>query len=78
MQWEDLEISAPKNGFVTIKHSYIGINYIEHIIGLGFILAASQMEGLSNHRSWSDTELKEGDKVIYTNPPEVILILEIF
>ena len=29
MHWEDLEISSPTVGHVTIKHSYIGLNYID-------------------------------------------------
>ena len=29
MQWDYVDVPAPANGHVTIKHSYIGINYID-------------------------------------------------
>ena len=32
MQWENLEVPSPSSGQVTIKHSYIGLNYIDIII----------------------------------------------
>ena len=57
MQWEDLEIPFPKNGYVTIKHSYIGINYIDtyHQVRLYPLPLASYNRdgrGWSSHRSW--------------------------
>ena len=29
MYWDNLEISAPSAGHVTLKHSYVGLNYID-------------------------------------------------
>ena len=29
MLWEDVEVSSPSPGHVTLKHSYIGLNYID-------------------------------------------------
>ena len=74
MQWEDLEISAPKNGFVTIKHSYIGLNYIDTYHRSGLyplpLPATIGMEGAGVITDpGNDTELKEGDKVIYALGP---------
>ena len=42
MLWEDLDIDFPPKGHVTVKHSYIGLNYIDTYHRSGFILLPSQ------------------------------------
>ena len=29
MQWENLDVAFPTKGYVTVKHSYVGLNYID-------------------------------------------------
>ena len=29
MHWDEIEVPFPSEGYVTIKHSYIGLNYID-------------------------------------------------
>jgi NADPH2:quinone reductase len=75
MNWEDLEVSYPDRGQVTIKHSYIGLNYIDtyHRSGLYplSLPATIGMEGAGEVIGvGKETKLfKEGDKVIYALGP---------
>ena len=29
MKWDEIEVPFPSEGYVTIKHSYVGLNYID-------------------------------------------------
>ena len=75
MLWEDLEITSPPKGHVTIKHSYVGLNYIDTYHRSGLyplpIPATIGMEGTGEIVELGpETELfKKGDKVVYALGP---------
>ena len=75
MLWEDVEISSPASGHVTVKHSYIGLNYIDtyHRSGL-YPLPLPATLGMEAAGEVIDvgkgvTSLKKGDKVVYALGP---------
>ncbi|MEC6997586.1 MAG: quinone oxidoreductase [Pseudomonadota bacterium] len=74
MKWDEIEVPFPSEGYVTIKHSYIGLNYIDtyHRSGLyplplpatiGMEAAGEIIE--VGHNS----KFKKGEKVIYALGP---------
>ena len=75
MQWENLEVPSPSSGQVTIKHSYIGLNYIDTYHRSGLyplpLPATIGMEGAGEVVEVGEgTELlKKGDKVVYALGP---------
>ena len=75
MKWDEIEVPIPTEGNVTIKHSYVGLNYIDtyHRSGLyplpmpatiGMEAAGEIIEVGGN-----DSKFKKGDKVIYALGP---------
>ena len=75
MKWEDLNIDSPSQGFVTVKHSYVGLNYIDtyHRSGL-YPLPLPATIGMEGAGEVIDTGeetklLKKGDKVVYALGP---------
>ncbi|MBF96117.1 MAG: Quinone oxidoreductase 1 [Alphaproteobacteria bacterium MarineAlpha9_Bin4] len=75
MKWENLNIDSPSQGFVTVKHSYVGLNYIDtyHRSGL-YPLPLPATIGMEGAGEVIDTGeetklLKKGDKVVYALGP---------
>ena len=75
MLWEDVEVSSPASGHVTLKHSYIGLNYIDtyHRSGL-YPLPLPATLGMEAAGEVIDVgkdvaSLNEGDKVVYALGP---------
>ena len=75
MQCEDLEISLPQEGHITLKHSFIGLNYIDTYHRSGLyplpLPATIGMEGAGEviEVGQNTKFLKKGDKVIYALGP---------
>jgi len=75
MRWEEVAVPAPGPGEVLVKHSAVGLNYIDtyHRTGLyplplpsGIGLeAAGQVEALGE----GVTDLAVGDRIAYASPP---------
>lgn len=75
MKWVDKHLPPPENGFVTVKHTFIGLNYIDtyHRSGLYPLPLPSglgmEAAGIVIKTS-SSSSLKEGDRVAYgLGPP---------
>ncbi|MEC9177765.1 MAG: quinone oxidoreductase, partial [Pseudomonadota bacterium] len=75
MQWEDVEVGAPAAGQVRVRHTAIGLNFIDvyHRTGL-YPLPLPHglgMEGAGVVEAVGDgvTDLAEGDRVAYASPP---------
>ena len=75
MIWENLEVPSPSSGQVTIRHSYIGLNYIDTYHRSGLyplpLPATIGMEGAGEViEVGEDAELlKKGDRVVYALGP---------
>ena len=76
MKWVDKELLDPENGFVTVKHTFIGLNYIDtyHRSGLYPLTLPSGigMEGVGVviKTSSSNSAFNVGDRVAYgLGPP---------
>ncbi|MEE3107177.1 MAG: quinone oxidoreductase [Pseudomonadota bacterium] len=75
MQWEDVEVGAPAADQVRVRHTAIGLNFIDvyHRTGL-YPLPLPHglgMEGAGVVEAVGDgvTDLAEGDRVAYASPP---------
>ncbi len=74
MKWEDVEIPFPSRENITIKHSYVGLNYIDTYHRSGLyplpLPATIGMEGAGEVVEVGDnTSLKKGDRVVYALGP---------
>ena len=75
MHWDNIEIPSPEQGHVKIKHSFIGINYIDtyHRSGLYPLPLPTTigMEGAGQVIEVGEKVeiLKKGDKVVYALGP---------
>ena len=75
MKWVDKDLPPPEEGFVTVKHTFVGLNYIDtyHRSGLYPLPLPSGlgMEGAGVViKTSSSSSLKEGDRVAYgLGPP---------
>ncbi|MBV68794.1 MAG: quinone oxidoreductase [Pelagibacterales bacterium] len=75
MLWEDIDIAFPTIGHVTIKHSYVGLNYIDTYHRSGLyplpLPATIGMEGAGEViEVGKESQLfKKGDKVVYALGP---------
>ncbi len=75
MVWEDVEIGAPAAGQVLLRHSAVGLNYIDVYHRSGLYPAplpfTPGLEGAGIIEAVGDgvTEFKPGDRVAYANPP---------
>ena len=75
MKWEEVEVGAPGQGQIKVKHQAVGVNYIDtyHRTGLykqpamGFTLG---MEGAGDVTAVGAgvTDLKVGDRIAYAQP----------
>ncbi len=75
MLWENLSIPKPSASYVTIKHSYVGLNYIDTYHRSGLyplpLPATIGMEAAAIVLEVGEgvTSLKEGDRVVYALGP---------
>ncbi len=74
MKWEKVEVSDPSAGHIQIKHSYIGLNYIDTYHRSGLyplpLPATIGMEAAGEVlKVGADTKFSEGDKVVYALGP---------
>jgi NADPH2:quinone reductase len=75
MVWEEVDIGAPAAGQVLLRHSAVGLNYIDVYHRSGLYPAplpfTPGLEGAGIIEAVGDdvTEFKPGDRVAYANPP---------
>ena len=75
LRWEDVEVGDPGGGEIRLKHTAVGLNYIDtyHRSGLYPLEypAVLGMEGAGVVKAVgkSVSDLKEGDRVAYATPP---------
>lgn len=76
MVWENVEVGAPAEGEVTLRQTAVGLNYIDtyHRSGLYPVPSLPAVIGLEGAGvveavGAGVTDLKEGDRVAYANPP---------
>lgn len=75
LQWDDIDVPAPKEGEARIKHTAIGLNYIDtyHRSGLYPLplptVIGSEGAGVVEAVGPGVTDLKAGDRVAYGNAP---------
>ena len=75
MVWEAVDVPAPAPGQVTIRHTAVGLNYIDVYHRTGLYPAplpftpGLEGAGLVEAVGEGVTELKVGDRVAYANPP---------
>lgn len=75
LQWDDVDVPAPKEGEARIKHTAIGLNYIDtyHRSGLYPLplptVIGSEGAGVVEAVGPGVTDLKAGDRVAYGNAP---------
>lgn len=75
MVWEEVEVAAPGPGQALIKHSAVGLNFIDvyHRTGLypAPLPAVLGLEGAGVVEAIGDgvTDLKPGQRVAYASPP---------
>jgi NADPH:quinone reductase len=76
MKWDEIEVGAPGQGQVKIKHHAIGLNYIDtyHRSGLYKLPSLPAVIGTEGSGEViaagpGVTEFKVGDRVAYANPP---------
>ena len=72
MKWEDVEIPFLLEKNITIKHSYVGLNYIDTYHRSGLyplpLPATIGMEGAGEVvKVGADTSFKKGDRVVYAS-----------
>jgi NADPH:quinone reductase len=75
LQWEDVEVPAPKEGEARIKHTAVGLNFIDtyHRSGLYPVplptAIGGEAAGVVEAVGPGVTDLKPGDRVAYGNAP---------
>lgn len=76
MKWEAVEVGAPGQGEIRIKHRAIGFNYIDTYFRSGLYKFPSMPHVLGTEGSGDIvaigpgvSDLKVGDRVAYANPP---------
>lgn len=75
LTWEDVDVPAPKQGEARIRHTAIGLNYIDtyHRSGLYPLplptLIGSEGAGVVEAVGPGVTDIKPGDRVAYGNAP---------
>ncbi len=75
MVWEEVEVGAPAAGQVLLRHSAVGLNFIDVYHRTGLYPAplpfTPGLEGAGVVEAVGDgvTEFKPGDRVAYANPP---------
>lgn len=73
--WEDVEVGAPGDGEIRVKHHAVGLNYIDTyqrsgLYPLADLPAVMGMEGAGEVVAIGSgvTDFKEGDRIAYANP----------
>lgn len=75
LKWEDVDVGAPGEGQIRVKHAAVGLNYIDvyHRSGLYPVELPSGigLEGAGTVEAVGDgvSDLREGDRVAYAAPP---------
>ncbi|ARJ66433.1 quinone oxidoreductase [Magnetospirillum sp. ME-1] len=75
MVWEEVEVGTPATGQVLLRHTAVGLNYIDVYHRTGLYPAplpfTPGLEGAGVVEAVGDgvTEFKTGDRVAYANPP---------
>jgi NADPH2:quinone reductase len=75
LQWEDVEVPAPKEGEARVKHTAVGLNFIDtyHRSGLYPVplptVIGGEAAGVVEAVGPGVTDLKPGDRVAYGNAP---------
>jgi NADPH2:quinone reductase len=75
LQWEDVDVPAPKEGEARIKHTAVGLNFIDtyHRSGLYPVplptAIGGEAAGVVEAVGPGVTDLKPGDRVAYGNAP---------
>ncbi|CUW37908.1 quinone oxidoreductase, NADPH-dependent [Magnetospirillum sp. XM-1] len=75
MVWEEVEVAAPAAGQVLLRHTAVGLNFIDVYHRTGLYPAplpfTPGLEGAGIIEAVGDgvTEFKPGDRVAYANPP---------
>jgi NADPH2:quinone reductase len=75
LQWETVEVGKPKPGEIRIRHTAVGLNYIDtyHRTGAYPIQTPAtpglEAAGVVEEIGSGVTELKIGDRVAYASPP---------
>ena len=76
MQWESAELAEPKADEVQVRHTVIGLNFIDVYVRTG-VYAAPQLPftpgleaaGVVEKAGAGVTDLRPGDRVAYASPP---------
>ena len=75
LRWEDVEVGDPGGGEIRLKHTAVGLNYIDtyHRSGLYPLdypaVLGMEGAGVVEAVGKSVSDLKEGDRVAYATPP---------
>lgn len=75
LKWEDVDVGAPGEGQIRVKHAAVGLNYIDvyHRSGLYPVELPSGigLEGAGSVEAVGDgvSDLREGDRIAYAAPP---------
>ncbi len=75
MQWEDVEVPAPGQGEARIRHTAVGLNYVDTYNRSGLypgqlpVILGSEGAGVIEALGPGVTDLKVGDRVAYGNAP---------
>ena len=75
LRWEDVEVGAPGPGEIRVRHTAVGLNYIDTYHRSGLypleLPATLGMEaaGVVEAVGEGVTDLAEGDRVAYATPP---------
>ncbi|MCZ6860143.1 MAG: quinone oxidoreductase, partial [Alphaproteobacteria bacterium] len=75
LRWEDVEVGEPGGGEIRLKHTAVGLNYIDtyHRSGLYPLeypaVLGMEGAGVVEAVGKSVSDLKEGDRVAYASPP---------
>ena len=75
LRWEDVEVGDPGAGEIRVKHSAVGLNFIDTYHRSGLypleypIVLGMEGAGVVEALGEGVSELKEGDRVAYASPP---------
>ena len=76
MQWEDVEVPAPGQGEARIRHTAIGLNYVDTYQRSGLypqqlpeMIVGGEGAGIVEEIGANVTDIKIGDRVAYGNAP---------